>query len=150
MKLSTWVEVIGVIAVVFSLALVAYELRQNTEAVQVANHQALVAMDLEKNSWLRDPEFAAIYVVAREDFEKLTPVQSQQYLTFVADTFNAWEFAHITYSSGAMDENIWNGWDGFYRTELATEAGRRFWKDGGHNFSPEFRTFVDSLIRDLE
>ena len=150
MKLSTPVEVIGIIAVVFSLALVAYELRQNTEAVRVANHQALVAMDLEKNAWLRDQDFATIYVLAREDFEKLTPVQSRQYLTFVADTFNAWEFAHITYSSGAMEENIWNGWDGFYRSELATEAGRKFWKDGGHNFSLEFRTYVDSLVQYLE
>jgi hypothetical protein len=109
MKLSTWVEVIGVIAVVFSLALVAYELRQNTEAVQVANHQALVAMDLEKNSWLRDPEFAAIYVVAREDFEKLTPVQSQQYLTFVADTFNAWEY-HLFKWCDRRKHLEWLGW----------------------------------------
>ena len=150
MKLLTSAELVGIFAVVFSLALVAYELRQNTEAVRVANHQALVAMDIEKNAWLRDQDFAATYVLARKDFEKLTPVQSRQYLTFIADTFNTWEFAHITYSSGAMEENIWKGWDGFYRSELATEAGRKFWKDGGHNFSPEFRTYVDSLVQHLE
>jgi hypothetical protein len=150
MKLSTSAEVIGVIAVVLSLIFVAYELRQNTEAVRVANHQALVAMDIEKNAWLRDRDFAATHVLAREDLQSLTPAQSRQYLTFLADTFNAWEFAHITYSSGAMSENIWNGWDGFYRSEFATEGGRKFWKDGGHNFSSEFRAYVDSLVRDLE
>lgn len=57
----------------------------------------------------------------------------------------AWGFAHITYSNGAMEENIWNGWDGFYRNELATEAERKFWSDQGANFSPAFRTYVDSL-----
>ena len=145
MKLSTWAEIAGIIAVVVSLAFVAFELRQNTDAVRVANHQALVAMDMEKNAWLRDPDFAEAYVLARSEFEKLTPIQSRQYLTFVADTFNAWEFAHITYSNGAMAENIWNGWDGFYRSELATEGGQIFWNDQGSNFSTAFRAYVDSI-----
>ena len=105
MKLSTSAEVFGIIAVVLSLGFVAYELRQNTEAVRVANHQALVAMDMEKNAWLRDQDFAATYVLARQDFEKLTPVQSRQYLTFVADTFNTWEFAFITRKNGMMEAN---------------------------------------------
>ena len=147
MKLSAWAEAFGIIAVVLSLAFVAYELRQNTQAVQVANHQSLVAMDMEKNSWLRDRDFAAVYVLAREDFEALTPVQSTQYLTFIADTFNTWEFAHITYSEGAMGENVWSGFDGFYRTELATEGGQWFWRDGGTEFSPAFRAYIDSLIQ---
>jgi hypothetical protein len=149
MKLSTWAEILGIIAVVVSLAFVAFELRQNTDAVRVANHQALVAMDMEKNAWLRDPNFAATYVLARSDFEQLTPTQSRQYLTFIADTFNAWEFAHITYANGAMAENIWNGWDGFYRSELATVGGRNFWNDQGSNFSPAFRTYVDSIVASL-
>ena len=145
MKLSTWAESFGIIAVALSLAFVAYELRQNTKAVQVANHQSLVAMDMEKNSWLRDRDFAAIYVLANEDFEALTPVQSLQHMTFIADTFNTWEFAHITYSEGAMRKNIWSGFDGFYRTVLTTEAGQLFWKDGGTEFSPPFRAYIDSL-----
>ena len=149
MKLSAWAEIVGIAAVVISLGFVAYELRQNTEAVRVANHHALVAMDMEKNAWLRDPDFAAIYVLARENLEQLSPVQSRQYLTFVADTFNAWEFAHITYSSGAMAENIWNGWDGYYRSELDTQGGRRFWRDQGPNFSPAFRSYVDSIVASL-
>lgn len=147
MKLSKWAEAFGIVAVALSLAFVAYELRQNTKAVQVANHQSLVALDMEKNSWLRDRDFAALYVLAREDFEALTPVQSQQYTTFIADTFNTWEFAHITYSEDAMGENVWSGFDGFYRTELATEGGQWFWKDGGTEFSPAFRAYIDSLIQ---
>jgi len=63
-------------------------------------------MDMEKNAWLRDSAFVETYVLVRSDFDKLTPIQSRQYLTFIADTFNAWEFAHITYSNGAIAENI--------------------------------------------
>ncbi len=146
MKLSLWGELVGIVAVVVSVGFVAYELRQNTEAVRVANHQALVAMDLEKNAWLRDPEFAETYVRARSDFGALSPVQVRQYMTFIADTFNAWEFAHITYVDGAMTENIWLGWDGFYRSELATAGGRIFWTDQRPNYSPAFRAYVDSIV----
>jgi hypothetical protein len=150
MKLSTWVEIVGIAAVVLSLVFVAYELRENTKAVQVGNYQALVGMDLEKNSWLRDKDFAAVYVLARSEFDSLTPVQLRQYRTFLADTFNAWEFAHITFSNGAMEERVWKGWDGFYRTELATKGGRIFWNDGRTGFSQGFRTYVDSVLTTLE
>jgi len=61
---------------------------------------------------------------------------------------NAWEFAYITYSNGAIDESIWNGWDGFYRSELSTEPFQQFWKNGGENFSPKFKVYVDSIMRD--
>lgn len=142
-------EIIGAVGVVISLIYVGVGVRQNTDAVHVANHQALVAMDMDKNEWLRDPEFAAIYEIAREDFTKLSPVQLRQYLTLVADTLNAWEFAFITHNSGAMSDTIWNGWDGFYRSELQTEAFRWFWKDGGINFSPDFRVYVDSVLTDM-
>lgn len=146
MKLSWWAEVIGTVAVVVSLGFVAYELRQNTEAVRIANHQSLVAMDIDKNEWLRDADFASIYVLARTDFEKLTPVQARQYRTYIADTFNAWEFAHITHTSGAMSDTIWAGWDGYYRSELATDGGRVFWRQSGQNFSPDLRAYVDSIV----
>ena len=139
-------EIVGAVAVVISLVYVGVGVRQNTEAIRVANHQALVAMDIEKNAWLRDSDFAVVYVIAQSDIEKLTPAQLRQYSSFMADTFNAWEFAYITYKSGAMDENIWEGWDGFYRSELESASFRWFWQRSGANFSPEFKSYVDSHL----
>ncbi len=138
-------EIIGAVAVVISLIYVGVGVRQNTAAVQVANHQAIVAMDTEKNTWLRDQKFAAIYETARSNFDQLSPVESRQYLTFVADTLNAWEFAFITHENGAMADNIWNGWDGFYRSELETKAFSSFWETQSDGFSPAFRIYLNSI-----
>jgi hypothetical protein len=139
-------EIVGAVAVVVSLVYVGIGVRQNTEALRVANHQALVAMDLEKNAWLRDADFAAAYVLAEADIAKLSPVQLRQYSTFVADTLNQWEFAFITHENGAMEENIWNGYDGFYRSEMATRPFQWFWRRNGANFSPAFRAYVDAQL----
>ncbi len=139
-------EIIGAIAVVVSLVYVGLGVRQNTAAVQVANHQVLVAMDMDKNSWLRDADFAATFVLAQNHLEQLSPVQLIQISTFVADTFNAWEFAYITFRNGAIEENIWNGWDAFYRSELEREPFRWFWRQNRSGFSPEYRAYVDAIL----
>ena len=139
-------EIVGAVAVVISLIYVGVSLGQNTAAVEVANHQALVAMDLDKNAWLRDAEFAAIYERARSDFGQLSDIESRQYLTFVADTLNAWEFAFITHANGAMADNIWNGWDGFYKGEFQTEGFQHFWKLHGEGFSPAFVAYLDTVL----
>lgn len=151
-KLQQWAltsEIIGAIAVVISLIYVGVGVRQNTAAIQVTNHQAIVGMDMNKNNWLRDPAFAAIHVNAGQGIDKLSPVELVQYMTFVADTVNAWEFAFITYNNGAIEDTIWRGWDGYYRSQLETQAFRSFWGDQGVNFSPDFNKYVTSLLADL-
>ncbi|MEH6909713.1 MAG: hypothetical protein V7459_03935 [Oceanicoccus sp.] len=125
-KFALFAKIVEAVAVVVSLIYVGIGVRQNTAAVHVANHQALVAMDSDKNTWLRSAEFAAIYENARGDFGQLSEIERRPYITFVADTFNAWEFAFITHENGAMADNIWKGLDGFYRSELKTEAFRYF------------------------
>ena len=139
-------EIIGAIAVVISLIYVGASINQNTNAIMVSNHQVLVAMDMDKNDWLRDSEFASIYETAIEDTSSLSPVQLRQFSTFVANTFNAWEFAFITHDNGMMNEDIWNGWDGFYRAELKQMGYLWFWNQGREGFSPEFRSYVDSIL----
>ncbi len=139
-------EIVGAVAVVVSLIYVGLGVRQNTDAIQVANHQAIVAMDMEKNSWLRDSEFSATLLNARQDIGSLSPAELEQVSTFSADTFNAWEFAFLTYNSGAVEEFIWRGWDGFYRSMLQEDPYRWFWKGSGENFSPDFNSYIESII----
>jgi hypothetical protein len=139
-------EIIGAFAVVVSLVYVGYGVRQNTAAVQVANHQAIVAMDMQKNSSVRDPVFAEIHVRATQDFNKLTEVEKVQYFSFVADVLNAWEFAYITFIDGKMVDTIWTGYDQFYRSHLSQKSYQEFWRDNKQYFSPKFRAYVDSIF----
>ena len=143
-------EITGAIAVVISLIYVGLSVNQNTSAIMVANHQALVAMDQDTNAWLRNSEFAAIYGAAVENVGQLSPAQSRQYFTFVADKFNAWEFAFITHNNEMMEGNIWDGWDGYYRSLLDQNGVRLFWKSGKAGFSPAFTSYVDFILAESE
>ena len=143
-------EIVGAIAVVISLVYVGASVNQNTRAVMVSNHQALVAMDQNTNEWFRDTEFAEISIIALDDAGALSPTQALQLRILLADKFNAWEFAFLTHSSGMMEDNIWNGWDGYYRGELAQIPHQSFWQAGREGFSPAFRVYVDSIIADID
>lgn len=143
-------EVVGAVAVVISLIYVGISVNQHTDAVQVANHQALVAMDQETTGWFKDPDFVATYLTASEDFERLSAVQRSQVSSYMAEKFNAWEYAYLTRENGMMADNIWQGWDGHYRTLLKQPGGRRFWHQERMSFSPVFRVFVDSIAADLD
>jgi hypothetical protein len=139
-------EIAGAIAVVVSLIYVGLSVNQNTNAIMVANHQALVALDQDTNGWFRDPSFAEVFEIATEDINQLSPTQARQYFTFVADKLNAWEFAFITHENGMMEDNIWNGWDAYYRSLINQKANRGYWDSGKAGYSPAFVSYVDSVL----
>jgi hypothetical protein len=143
-------EVVGAIAVIISLIYVGVSVNQNTNAVLVANHQALVAMDQVTTDWFKDPDFAAAYIVASDDVSKLSAVQRSQIGSYFAGKFNAWEFAFLTHENGMMEDNIWQGWDGHYKSVLKQGGGRWFWSIEREGFSPTFRLYVESILADIE
>ena len=132
MRLEKWAliaEIAGGIAVVISLLYVGVGVRQNTEAILSANHQNLVAMDMNKNAWLRDPGFAALYELGLQDIDALSPAQMLQFRTFVADKLNVWEYAFISHENGLMEEDIWLAYDRFYASQLRLNSYRSFWME---------------------
>ena len=143
-------EIVGAVAVVISLVYVGVSVNQNTNALMVANHQALVSMDLDTIGWLRDPEFATAWELALEDVGQLSSLQWRQVGAFVASKFNAWEFAFLTHNNEMMNDNIWDGWDGHYRWLSEQQPGRRFWREEREGFSPAFRQYVDSIQTEIE
>ena len=78
-------EIVGAIAVVISLIYVGASVNQNTDAIMVANHHALVAMDQNTNAWFRESDFAEVFEIAMENPDELTPAQSRQLVVFLAD-----------------------------------------------------------------
>ncbi len=146
-KLKTLVEFGAALTVLLGLVFVGLELRQNTNAIQVTNHQSSIALGMELGAWIRDPEFAETFELALRDFSKLTPVQKIQFDSYVGNELNIWEFTFYTHNDGMMSEEIWNGWDGWFRTEISQESFKALWFASKREaYGPEFRNYVDSVI----
>ncbi len=143
-------EIIGAAAVVVSLIYVGVSVNQNTNALLVANHQALVAMDQSTTDWLKDPAFASTMEIVSSDPDELSSVQIRQVHSYYAGKLNAWEFAFLTHQNEMMADNIWMGWDSHYRSVLKADSVRVFWQLDRENFSPTFRRYVDSILAERE
>jgi hypothetical protein len=139
-------EIVGAAAVVVSLLYVGFSVNQNTNAVLVTNHQALVAMEQVSTEWFKDPNFAEAYIISSEGIDKLSPVQRAQLGEYLAGKFNTWEFAFITHENEMMEDSIWQGWNAYYWSVLKEPGGQWYWSAERENFSPAFSLYVDSLV----
>ena len=144
-------EIIGAIAVVISLIYVGSGIRQNTSAIQVTNHQSSIALGMELGAWMRDAEFAETYELALRDFSQLTTVQKLQFDSYVGNELNIWEFGFYTHYSGMMSDEIWSGWDRWFRSEINQESFRTLWLASKRvGYGEDFRIYVDSTIINAE
>jgi hypothetical protein len=151
MKLEKWAliaEIAGAMAVVISLVYVGAGIRQNTDAIMSANHQSLLAMDIEKNSWFRDPDFAALYESALTDIDSLSSPQFRQFSTFVSDQLNIWENVYVAHEKGLIEDNIWAGYDQFYSSQMRLASYRLIWERNKGGWTGEFAQHVESALLD--
>ena len=149
MKLERWAliaEIVGAFAVVISLVYVGVGIRQNTDAIMSANHQNLLAMDIDKNSWFRDPDFAELYESALTDIDSLSASQTRQFSTYVSDQINIWENIYIAHEKGLVDERVWEGYDEFYSSQLRLPSYRLIWAKNKDGWTGEFAQHAESVL----
>jgi len=137
-------EIVGIIAVVVSLAVLIIEVRQNTSALYAASRQALLeGSRYETLQLFENPD------VTLSMFKKLPLTREEQLRldTFWAGSLRGREFAWLQYKDGGIGSDIFN-------TELAvlhlifdSSRARLWWNGLGREyFSEDFVTFVDAEL----
>lgn len=94
----------------------------------------------------RDPEFAAVYETGLTDLDRLSAHQMRQFRTFVSDQFNIWEYAYISHEKGLMSDNVWEGYDAFYSSQLRLPSYRLIWKKGKNGWTGGFARHLDAVL----
>ena len=109
-SIRSTIEIIGIIAVILSLILVAYELRQTRQAIlgdtylQMATHMSSQYFLLANN----EPILESILKSEKDGFEALSPVQQLQlYTTSAAKRFEL-DAYYYQYELGLLDEDFYN------------------------------------------
>jgi hypothetical protein len=146
-KLRDSLELVGIVAVILSLALVAYEIRQNTNAVESAVIQSLIessvdaTMVLAENGELRDSYFAAVE-------GEMTENQRRQMYVYIAAALRIHQNRFEQVKLGMIDLELalsLGGRGGTYRLPYFAEA----WEELSPNFPPDFREYVNQNVLPL-
>jgi len=134
-------EVVGALAVVISLLYVGSEIRQNTLAVQDTSHQNSLALGHALDVYLFDDAFAEIYESGLAQYSALTGSEKRKFDTCVSQNFNVWEYAFYARDRGTMQEDLWNGWDRWFRSQMDLDPWQAVWSQRREGFGDQFQQY---------
>lgn len=144
-QLSDLANIIGVILIVASLAYVAIQVRQNTDAQLAASRQTSLEADVALiAAAIANPEAAGNLVRPLSD---LTFAEQEQVGNLMAGLVRTREFAWSQYQHGVMDKGTMDSYMGtLVRWIKAGETGRHYWKLFSEEIDPKFVGHVDALL----
>ena len=150
--LHTWAagaEVLGSIAVVVSLLLVAYSINQNTKVTHVANLNAVYDTYREIELALAaDSEWVEVVVEGSRGSRKLSDAETMRYDLYISQHLNNWEVLIEDHERGYFPDDTFEGWDAFYThfagKYVSAEAWQRVKWIHTH---PPLKARMESLVR---
>ncbi len=150
MKLSEWASVAEIgsaIAVVVSLVYVGLEISRNTAAVRAGIHQAMIDYNREQSALLMtDATLREVVMRGEEDATSLTRDEHRQFYEFATHLLTTWETSFINYENGLVDEEMWLGWDGYFRLLISGMDGyTTFWSDTQPQWDARFLAHIDAI-----
>lgn len=142
-------DLIGALAVVVSLVYLAIQVRQNTNAVRAETAREVVASIRAVNTTVAsDPELFRLFSTMTENPDQLSPEERGRVTHLLFNHYRAIEEAHLQYTKGNLDEEIWAGWSRTFYDYINSPGWRRYWELRRDLFSGTFARYVDGLHGD--
>jgi len=140
---SRWLEIAGGVAVIASVLLLAWEIRQNTQALRADAMLNLNVMANEVlNSEAQSDQLAAVLVKGEEDLASLSSAEYRQFSSHVYAMINAIDAAHGFFTERILDEEDFSGWRNFACPYLGGPSVNVIWESFKPTFGDEFVRFV--------
>jgi len=137
-------DFIGGFGVVGTVIYLAYQIRQNTASTRSATYQAVVA---DVSEWtLRIglcPESTRIFITGSENLEDLSSEEVAQLNFLLASVIRHFENIHYQYITGAIDQDVWDGWSSRMLGVLGQPGVKAWWDSQKTVFSNDFQAFID-------
>ena len=142
-------EAVGFLAVVSSIIFLAFEIRQNTQAMQAAGIQD--ATNVARQQLLTvvtDSEVHRIEMLGHENPDQLTPEELRRYVYLNRSFWLGMQGLFRQRSLGVLPEAEWNVMSGVICRELANPGVQSGWPIQRNRLIPEFVAFVDARCAD--
>ena len=153
MKLNQWAllaEIVSSVAVVVTLVLVLFELRDNTLAIQAANRQSLSARAEEHFlSRMTAPGFAQI-MQKTLDGERLSLQEAFIYRGWLGAILRITEEAYMQYEDGRLDDEYWGSRSRAFLMHFPSREARNtfaLWASQGV-YTETFAAWAEEALRE--
>lgn len=145
LTLSEWAnigEVVGMVAVVISLAFVVISLDQNTAAIHGSTENVLFERHADlANQFMLDPSLAGILVKMRSDDPRLTEIEAVRWEKYQLNLLDIWALAFNRHQRDLLAPDQWVAWDTYF-TEMFKNGGEKLprtrWEELRYGFDSTF------------
>ena len=148
MKLAEWAavaEILGMVAVIVSLLLVARSISQNTAAMHTANDNFLYErQDAIITTLVTDPSMAELQI-KHENNEQLSEVEHVRLWNQLFRDMLMWELAFRRFEAGLLSAAQWQEWDKAYSLQFLSEFPPSWWAEARPWVGDGFAEHVDAL-----
>jgi hypothetical protein len=150
MNLEQWgaiAEIIGAIAVVATLAYLAVQIKQSSNATRSSNATTvLINTQNLAQAPMMDRELAEIILRAIAGEEEMSPPDKLAAYAWFYQLLKTGELAHQSYLHGELDQEYWDASMNFYRSYYQTPGFRTYWAERKGAFTPGFRDAVEKWM----
>ena len=147
-EVSAISQMIGSIAVVFSVLYLAIQVHRSTRIAKLAAQDAAAtALREVTKPFAENAELARIWRIGLENLQSLTAEEQARFFHSTYQFLKAFETIHFHHVYGLMDEQIWDGWCGLLKHYIVSPGIEHYWRLRRDLFSTRFQRFVESLER---
>ncbi|MDP2857143.1 MAG: hypothetical protein Q8P50_04100 [Bacillota bacterium] len=147
-QISDLSQLVGALAVVFSLLYLSRQIRQNTHAVRMANATTLQTefRGLARTLYA-DTNTAAIVLAGMKGEPVGSPAGQLAAHAWFFDLLKMAELGHYHFRNGDLDPQLWDASLRFYRSWFDSPGVRAYWEVRRSVFMPEFQQAMDEWLR---
>jgi hypothetical protein len=141
-------QLIGVVAVIVSLVYLAMQLRQNNKMIRLGTLHDISSLYVTCMLTIsHDQESTDLWVKGLAQYDDLGPDQRSRFVFFAGATVRTLAEQFYQWEQGALDPSTWEGMKGLVEDFAQYPGFRAYWGLRGHQFSPGFRNYVETTIR---
>lgn len=142
-------EIIGALAVLFTLAYLALQVRQNTNATRAASHHVVTdAMNQLNLSLAKDQAVAEIWLAGMSDRSSLNEVKRERFDALIRAYMHVCDTMYYHAELGAGDNGLWKAEERYLALILSSAGGKAWFEENASSISSGFHSALVDIVRD--
>jgi hypothetical protein len=145
-KVNLWLTLVSNLGIVAGFVLIAFQLQQNTQALQVQASAIVASATVTAESAFMGENVAEAYAIAEKTPRDLTDAQMLQVNGYLNTSFVSIQQTYLNYQTGLALEQDWLQSKSYAVQQLSWPVGRAYWSATKKYYIPEFVSEIDEAL----